>query len=222
LSDHCRYIGGDSADITISEVLNNNLSATDAAADIKGKGVGTGSGSEVFKANEHGILMCIYHAVPVLDYILSGHDYQLMHTLTTDLPQPEFDHIGMEALPVATMFDDFTTEGKIIMNNIRTIGYSPRYIGYKTKVDWVSGAFETSLSSWVTPLTVTEQITKLLFGGNGTTAAMNYGFFKVTPRVLDPIFINQCDDTWDSDQFLVNVFFDVKAVQNLDYNGLPY
>lgn len=222
LSDHCRYIGGDSADITISEVLNNNLSATDAAADIKGKGVGTGSGSEVFEANEHGILMCIYHAVPVLDYILSGHDYQLIHTLTTDLPQPEFDHIGMEALPIATMFDDFTTEGKIIMNNISTIGYSPRYIGYKTKVDWVSGAFETSLSSWVTPLTVTEQITKLLFGGNGATAAMNYGFFKVTPRVLDPIFINQCDDTWDSDQFLVNVFFDVKAVQNLDYNGLPY
>ena len=51
---------------------------------------------------------------------------------------------------------------------------------------------------------------------------MKSGFFKVTPRVLDPIFINQCDDTWDSDQFLVNVFFDVKAVQNLDYNGLPY
>lgn len=222
LSDHCRYIGGDSADITISEVLNNNLSATDAAADIKGKGVGTGSGSEVFEVNEHGILMCIYHAVPVLDYILSGHDYQLMHTLTTDLPQPEYDHIGMESLPIATMFDDSTTQGKIIMNNISTIGYSPRYIGYKTKVDWISGAFETSLSSWVTPLTVTEQITKLLFGGDGKTAAMNYGFFKVTPRVLDPIFINQCDDTWDSDQFLVNVFFDVKAVQNLDYNGLPY
>ena len=93
--------------------------------------------------------MCIYHAVPVLDYILSGHDYQLMHTLTT-------------ALPIAAMFDDFTTEGKIVMNNISTIGYSPRYIGYKTKVDWVSGAFETSLSSWVTPLTVSEQITKLL------------------------------------------------------------
>ena len=55
--------------------------------------------------NEHGVLMCIYHAVPVLDYILSGHDYQLMHTLTTDLPQPEFDNIGMEAVPATTMFN---------------------------------------------------------------------------------------------------------------------
>lgn len=222
LSDHCRYIGGDSSDIAISEILNNNLSAAESTADIKGKGVGTGYGSEVFEANEHGILMCVYHAVPVLDYILSGHDYKLLHTLTTDLPQPEFDHIGMEALPVYTMFNDSSVEGKIVMNNIQTLGYDPRYIGYKTKVDWISGAFETSLSSWVTPLTVEEQITKLLFGGDGATAAMNYGFFKVTPRVLDPIFVNSCDDTWDTDQFLVNVFFDVKAVQNLDYNGLPY
>lgn len=222
LSDHCRYIGGDSSDIAISEVLNNNLSAVESSADIKGKGVGTGYGSEVFEANEHGILMCVYHAVPVLDYILSGHDYKLLHTLTTDLPQPEFDHIGMEALSVYAMFNDPSVEGKIVMGNIQTLGYDSRYIGYKTKVDWISGAFETSLSSWVTPLTVEQQVTKLLFGGNGSSAAMNYGFFKVTPRVLDPIFINQCDDTWDSDQFLVNVFFDVKAVQNLDYNGLPY
>ena len=189
LSDHCRYIGGDSADIVISEVLNNNFSAAESAADIKGKGVGTGYGSEIFEANEHGILMCIYHAVPVLDYILSGHDYKLLHTLTTDLPQPEFDHIGMEALPVYTMFNDPSTEGKIIMNNVSTLGYDPRYIGYKTKVDWISGAFETSLSSWVTPLTVEQQVAKLLFGGTGSTAAMNYGFFKVTPRVLDSIFV---------------------------------
>lgn len=222
LSDHCRYIGGSSSDIAISEVLNNNLSAVDSAADIKGKGVGTGYGSEVFEANEHGILMCVYHAVPVLDYILSGHDYKLLHTLTTDLPQPEFDHIGMEALPVYTMFNDPSVEGRIVMNNIQVLGYDPRYIGYKTKVDWISGAFETSLSSWVTPLTVEQQVTKLLFGGDGATAAMNYGFFKVTPRVLDSIFVNPCDDTWDSDQFLVNVFFDIKAVQNLDYDGLPY
>ena len=221
LSDRCRYIGGDSSDIAISEVLNSNLSTAESSADIKGKGVGTGYGSEFFEANEHGILMCVYHAVPVLDYILSGHDYKLLHTLTTDLPQPEFDHIGMESLPVYTMFNDPSVEGRIVMKNISILGYDSRYIGYKTKVDWISGAFETSLSSWVTPLTVGQQVTKLLFGGD-SIAAMNYGFFKVTPRVLDSIFVNECDDTWDSDQFLVNVFFDVKAVQNLDYNGLPY
>ena len=70
LSDHCTYIGGNSSQINISEVLNNNLEADLSQADIKGKGVGSGSGSESFETQEHGILMCIYHAVL---YILDLH-----------------------------------------------------------------------------------------------------------------------------------------------------
>lgn len=221
LSDHCRYIGGTSSGVTISEVLNTNLES--AAADIKGKGVGGSFGSETFETNEHGILMCIYHAVPVLDYLRSGQDLQLLSTLATDLPVPEFDHIGMEALPIETLFNQQSTEATALINNIPILGYSPRYIAYKTSVDWVSGAFETTLDSWVAPLTIDEQITKLLFNpDSGSVFSMNYGFFKVTPRVLDPIFVQECTDTWDSDQFLVNVSFNVKPVQNLDYNGMPY
>lgn len=221
LSDHCRYIGGTSSGVTISEVLNTNLDT--APADIKGKGVGGSFGSETFETNEHGILMCIYHAAPVLDYLRSGQDLQLLSTLATDIPIPEFDHIGMEALPIETLFNQQSTEATALINNIPIIGYSPRYIAYKTSVDWVSGAFETTLDSWVAPLTVDEQITKLLFNpDSGSVFSMNYGFFKVTPRVLDPIFVQECTDTWDSDQFLVNVSFNVKPVQNLDYNGMPY
>ena len=223
LSDHCRYIGGTSSGVTISEVLNTNFDSTTAAADIKGKGVGGSFGSETFETNEHGILMCIYHAVPVLDYLRSGQDLQLLSTLATDIPIPEFDHIGMEALPIETLFNQQSTEAISLMGNIPVLGYSPRYIAYKTSVDWVSGAFETTLDSWVAPLTIEEQMTKLLFNpDSGSIFSMNYGFFKVTPRVLDPIFVGKCNDTWDSDQFLVNVSFNVKPVQNLDYNGMPY
>lgn len=221
LSDHCRYIGGTSSGITISEVLNTNLESGDA--NIKGKGVGGSFGSETFETNEHGILMCIYHAVPVLDYLRSGQDLQLLHTLATDLPVPEFDHIGMEALPVESFFNNQSSEGLSLMNNIPVLGYVPRYVAYKTSVDWVSGAFETTLDTWVAPLTIDQQITKLLFTpGSGSVFSMNYGFFKVTPMVLDSIFVTPCNDTWDTDQFLVNVAFNVKPVQNLDYNGMPY
>lgn len=221
LSDHCRYIGGTSSGVTISEVLNTNLES--AAADIKGKGVGGSFGSETFETNEHGILMCIYHAVPVLDYLRSGQDLQLLSTLATDLPIPEFDHIGMEALPTEALFNQYSPEAISLLSNIPILGYSPRYIAYKTSVDWVSGAFETTLDSWVAPLTIEEQMTKLLFNpDSGSIFSMNYGFFKVTPRVLDPIFVGKCNDTWDSDQFLVNASFNVKPVQNLDYNGMPY
>lgn len=225
LSDHCRYIGGTSSGITISEVLNTNLDTGDA--NIKGKGVGGSFGSETFETNEHGILMCIYHAVPVLDYLRSGQDLQLLHTLATDLPIPEFDHIGMEALPIESLFNEYSTEGSAIIDDIPVLGYVPRYVAYKTSVDWVSGAFETTLDTWVAPLTIEQQTSKLgyeaLSGGTlplGYT--ITYGFFKVTPRVLDSIFVTPCDDTWDTDQFLVNVAFNVKPVQNLDYNGMPY
>lgn len=220
LSDHCRYIGGNSSDLSISEVLNTNLGTE--SAEIKGKGVGSGYGDESFECNEHGILMCIYHATPVLDYQLSGHDLQLLHTLATDLPVPEFDHIGMESLPTVSMFDYYGTDGgSQIANSIPSLGYVPRYIAYKTSVDWYSGAFETTLNQWLAPLTHEIQTSKLAFGSS-STYAVSWAWFKVDPAVLNSIFVAAVDSTWDTDQFLVNAFFDVKVVQNLDYNGMPY
>lgn len=218
LSDHCRYIGGSSSDLSISEVLNTNL--VTESADIKGKGVGSGYGDESFECNEHGILMCIYHAAPVLDYQITGHDLQLLSTLATDLPVPEFDHIGMESLPTVSLFDYY---GNDIQGSMPSLGYVPRYIAYKTSVDWYSGAFETTLNQWLSPLTHSIQVSKIEFGSSSSSVVSpSWVWFKIDPAVLNPIFVTAVDSTWDTDQFLVNVFFDVKVVQNLDYNGMPY
>lgn len=222
LSDHCTYIGGNSSQINISEVLNNNLDADQAQADIKGKGVGSGSGSESFETQEHGILMCIYHSVPVLDYQLTGCDLQLLNTYATDLPQPELDNLGLEALPYFAFVNDAIATQPSNLTSSTILGYVPRYIAYKTDIDCVDGAFLTSLKSWVTPLTIDEIISKIsLVSGSGPWSP-NYGLFKVSPFVLNSIFVSQCDSTVDTDQFLVEAFFDVKAVQNLDYDGMPY
>jgi hypothetical protein len=222
LSDHCAYIGGNSSQINISEVLNNNLDAEQAQADIKGKGVGSGSGSETFETQEHGILMCIYHAVPVLDYELSGPDLQLLNTYATDLPQPELDNLGLESLPLFALMNRASNSYPNSFNPSSILGYVPRYIAYKTDVDCIEGAFLTSLTSWVTPLTIDEIVLKITLGASTTTWSPNYGLFKVSPRVLNSIFVSQCDNTIDTDQFLVESFFDVKLVQNLDYDGMPY
>jgi len=222
LSDHCTYIGGNSSQINISEVLNNNLDAEQAQADIKGKGVGSGSGSETFETQEHGILMCIFHAVPVLDYELSGPDLQLLNTYATDLPQPELDNLGLESLPLFALMNRASNSYPNSFNSSSILGYVPRYIAYKTDVDCIEGAFLTSLTSWVTPLTIDEIVLKVTLGASTTTWSPNYGLFKVSPRVLNSIFVSQCDNTIDTDQFLVESFFDVKLVQNLDYDGMPY
>lgn len=222
LSDHCIYIGGNSSQINISEVLNNNLDAEQAQADIKGKGVGSGSGSESFETQEHGILMCIYHAVPVLDYELSGPDLQLLNTYATDLPQPELDNLGLESLPLFTFLNRASNSYPNSLKYSSILGYVPRYIAYKTDVDCIEGAFLTSLKSWVAPLTIDEVVLKITLGASTPTWSPNYGLFKVSPRVLNSIFVPQCDNTIDTDQFLVESFFDVKVVQNLDYDGMPY
>lgn len=222
LSDHCTYIGGNSSQINISEVLNNNLDAEQSQADIKGKGVGSGSGSESFETQEHGILMCVYHAVPVLDYELSGPDLQLLNTYATDLPQPELDNLGLESLPLFTLLNRASNSYPSSLKYSSILGYVPRYIAYKTDVDCIEGAFLTSLKSWVAPLTIDEIVLKITLGASTSTWSPNYGLFKVSPRVLNSIFVSQCDNTIDTDQFLVESFFDVKVVQNLDYDGMPY
>jgi hypothetical protein len=222
LSDHCMYIGGNSSQINISEVLNNNLDSAQSQADIKGKGVGSGSGSEFFETQEHGILMCIYHAAPVLDYELSGPDLQLLSTYATDLPQPELDNLGLESLPLFALLNRASNSYPSSLKYSSILGYVPRYIAYKTDVDCIEGAFLTSLKSWVAPLTIDEIVLKITLGASTSTWSPNYGLFKISPRVLNSIFVSQCDDTIDTDQFLVEAFFDVKVVQNLDYDGMPY
>ena len=105
LSNMCTYIGGISRNLDISEVVNNNLAAEGDTAVIAGKGVGAGNGSFTYTTDEHCVVMCIYHAVPLLDYTITGQDGQLLVTDAESLPIPEFDNIGMEVLPMTQIFN---------------------------------------------------------------------------------------------------------------------
>lgn len=234
LSDKCMYVGGSANNIDISEVVNADLNspsdstsgaASTGAAIIKGKGVGTGSGSSSFTADEHGILMCIYHAVPLLDYVITGQRKELLYTSFNDLPVPEFDRIGMESLPLNVFMNgyDSKVESQWIPNDLSvTMGYVPRFVELKTDVDEIQGAFRSTLKSWVAPLNPSYLAS--WFGSQNDTNAFvtNYNFFKVNPSILDSVFGVKCNSTWDTDQFLVNCMFNISAVRNFDYDGMPY
>lgn len=224
LSNMCTYIGGISRNLDISEVVNNNLAAEGDTAVIAGKGVGAGNGSFTYTTNEHCVVMCIYHAVPLLDYSISGQDGQLLVTDAESLPIPEFDNIGMEVLPMTQIFNS----PKASIVNLFNAGYNPRYFNWKTKLDVINGAFTTTLKSWVSPVTAS-----LLSGwfGSGydegdvdqnTRVVLNYKFFKVNPSVLDPIFGVAADSTWDTDQLLINSYIGCYVARNLSRDGVPY
>jgi hypothetical protein len=225
LSDKCVYLGGSSSNIDLSEVVNTNITG-DNVAEIAGKGVGTGQGSFSGQFDEYGIIIGIYHNIPLLDYVVTGQPQNLLYTNTADLPFPEFDSIGMQTI----QFGRFVNSKNISWTSgvdyrIQTMGYLPRFFDVKTRYDEVLGAFRSTLKNWVAPLDpsyVSKWLQSSVTSSGALTLTLNYGFFKVNPSVLDNIFNVKCDSSIDTDQFLTALYMDIKAVRNFDYDGMPY
>ena len=223
MSGMSTYIGGDSSSLDISEVVNTNLQSGDSSSEavIAGKGVGSSQGSEKFEARDWGVLMCIYHNVPLLDYVSSAPDPQYFVTQNTDLPIPELDSIGMQSIPVSMYSNSNSELVTAFSSSDYTMGYLPRYYPWKTSYDYVLGAFTTTEKEWVAP--ITPAIWKNMLSTITTaSSSVTYNIFKVNPSVLDSIFQVNADSKWDTDPFLINCAFDVKVVRNLDYSGMPY
>lgn len=214
LSNLCTFIGGTSNFIDINEVVNTALNDPNSKANMAGNGVGSSQGKEVFECTEHGVLMCVYHALPIMSYGTSGIDKALLKTSAYDYAIPEFDSIGMEVLPeicVGNIPDLENLQNVGEGANSHGFGYVPRYVDYKTSIDRVSGDFLGSSKDWVQQ-----------FNDDDFTLESFDTQSKVHPQVLNKIFGVEVNSDVSTDQFLVNANFDVKAVRNLDYNGLPY
>ena len=215
MGNHAHYIGGWSNVININEVLNTNLESDGSQAVIAGKGVGSASGHTLTYdcGAEHQVIMCVYHAVPLVDWNLTGQNPQLTVTSITDFPQPAFDQLGMQAVPALNLQNNpsRTVSG--------SLGYNLRYWQWKSNIDTVHAGFRSGMAyqSWCAPIDGWSILT--------SSGSWLYKSMKVRPQQLNSIFEPQvsgqnCSVAYD--QLLCNVNFQVYAVQNLDRNGLPY
>lgn len=225
LSHQSRYLGGCATSLDINEVVNTNITG-DNAADIAGKGTFSGNGSIHFDSKgEYGIIMCIYHVLPIPDYVTSGVDHSCTLTDATSFPIPELDKVGMELVPLVRLMNPLTGTYENI-NNSTFVGYAPRYIDWKTDVDRSVGAFASTLGSWCLPINDKLAIAALNTGfptpSGVDQESIGSGFFKVNPHIVDSLFAVNAGDTVDTDQLLCSSFFDIKVVRNLDTDGLPY
>nr|QJB21498.1 MAG: major capsid protein [Microvirus sp.] len=219
-SHRCQRVCGFDGSIDISAVENTNLSSDEAV--IRGKGIGgyRVDNPETFTTNEHGILMCIYHATPLLDYIPTGPDLQFLTTVNGDSwPVPELDSIGLEALPQLPLINSTDI---VSSKDSGYFGYVPRYISWKTSVDVVRGAFSTTLRSWTAPVDANYLHTYFQHSMTPGTSSVSYPWYKVNPSVLNTIFGVAVTGGWDTDQLLCNCQFNVKVARNLSYDGMPY
>lgn len=215
MGNHAHYIGGWSNVININEVLNTNLEAANSQAVIAGKGVSSKSGHTLTYdcGAEHQVIMCVYHAVPMVDWNLTGQNPQLTVTAITDFPQPAFDQLGMQSVPALNLQNN---PSRAVSGSL---GYNLRYWQWKTNIDTVHAAFRSGMAyqSWSAPIDGWDVLT--------SAGAWSYQSMKVRPQQLNSIFEPQvsgqnCSVAYD--QLLCNVNFQVYAVQNLDRNGLPY
>lgn len=215
MGNHAHYIGGWSSVININEVVNTNLDTDSSQASIAGKGVSSKSGHTITYdcGAEHQIIMCVYHAVPMLDWNLTGQAPQLTVTAISDFPQPAFDQLGMQSVPALNLQNN---PGRKVSG---ALGYNLRYWQWKSNIDTVHAGFRAGAAyqSWAAPLDGWQVLT--------SAGAWSYQSMKVRPQQLNSIFVPQIDAANCSvafDQLLCNVNFQVYAVQNLDRNGLPY
>nr|UYL95707.1 MAG: major capsid protein [Microviridae sp.] len=150
MGNHAHYIGGWSSVININEVVNTNLDADTSQASIAGKGVSSNSGHTITYdcGAEHQVIMCVYHAVPMLDWNLTGQNPQLTVTAISDFPQPAFDQLGMQAVPALNLQNN---PGRKVSGSL---GYNLRYWQWKSNIDTVHAGFRAGAAyqSWSAPL----------------------------------------------------------------------
>lgn len=215
MGNHAHYIGGWSSVININEVVNTNLDTQDSQASIAGKGIGSNSGHTITYdcGAEFQVIMCVYHAVPMLDWDVSGQAPQLTVTAISDFPQPAFDQLGMQPVPAFNLINDRsrTADG--------SLGYNLRYWQWKSSIDTVHAGFRKGLAyrSWAAALDGWDILT--------SSGKFSYQSMKVRPQQLNSIFLPQVSGSHSGvayDQLLCNVNFQVYVAQNLDRNGLPF
>lgn len=201
----CKYLGGIANNIDISEVINTNLVDANSEADIHGKGISASDGFINFSSHQYGLIMCVYHVKPILEWNANNVLPRLLtKTKATDYAIPEFDSIGMQSVLIGEFAYDTS------LNSLwrSPAGYAPRYIDYKTSFDVVHGEFQDSLKAWVLNRQLALDI-----------SSVYYKTFKVQPDCLDNMFGLSSSE---ADQFRCSAYLNMKVVRNLDRDGLPY
>lgn len=223
LSGMCRYLGGITSNLDINTITNTNL-ADDNAALQRATGTFNAAGGIKFdSAGQYGIVMCVFRALPILDYTTTGVHFGCTLTDVTDFPIPEFDRIGMESVPVCRALNPALETSSAPPINDAYFGYAPRYIDWKTAIDVSRGEFTNTLESFVMKFNDDDLFAadSVDYPDNPNIEAdsIKAGFFKVNPHTVDTLFAVDADK---ADHLLCSTFFDVKVVRSLDTNGLPY
>lgn len=214
------YVGSWSAPLNIGDInatAETGQSTNGVLGDVAGKGISTVNGKTLkFKASDFGVLMAITSFLPEAEYNATGMDRLNQLLEPEDYFNPEYQNLGLEAVSTQTFYTDD-------LSNAAVIGYAPRYYGYKTKIDRCSAPFFSDtagqqngiFSQWCSPR---QDVQNWLDSFGGIYKPMPLSLLYVNPALFDNNFKVGLAN---SDQFLVDQYYEIKAVRPMSELGLP-
>lgn len=209
--ERCTLIGSIDAPVNIGDIdstAQTGASSNGYLGDVAGKALSSfGDKTFKFNAKKFGVIVCMFSLLPEAEYDSTGIDRMNQLLDRNDYFVPEFENLGLEAVSSQTFYST-------LLNASTVIGYAPRYIGYKTKLDKVFGSMQSNGANhyWASPKYDVTQV--LATGQNSLPLSLLY----VNPAIYDHNFAVTLAN---SDQFLCDVYFDVPAVRPLTVMGLP-
>lgn len=188
---------------------------------VVGKSIGTGKGSVTFDAKEHGVLMCIYSALPAMQYDSSRVDPFVHKTSRGDFFIPEFENLGMQPLMDFNITDHSNDEPSATTDDLKfsgghPLGWQLRYSEYKTAIDVNHGQFGYSgpLSFWT--ISRNRALSDTFAGGS-----LSISDLKVSPKSVDSVFAVNYNGKQVTDQLFGGCYFGITKISDMSVDGLP-
>lgn len=183
------YIGGDSQNVIISEVLQTSETDSTPQGTMSGRATSVGgSHNFTYTAREHTIIMIIACVMPRPSYS-SGLPRRHSKFDRFEYYLPQFDHIGDQEIRNSELQINLQFNEWEIMNNA-TFGYQKRFAEYKSSMDRVHGDLRTSLDFW----TMARSFGSPSSGEGDDSIVLNANFIKPTDALLDrPFYVLNVD-----------------------------
>lgn len=215
--DHrATFLGSVDAPLNIADIdatAQTGASENGSLADVAGKGTSTLQDKVFkFKGHEFGVIVAMMSILPEAEYQSQGIDRMNQLLEWEDYFNPVFQDLGLEAVSSQNFYSTLNSVSK-------TIGYAPRFFGYKQKLDKCYHGFyqdgsegSNDFSAWASPKYDVQQAL------NQDSSAIALSTLYVNPALFDNNFVSGVEN---SSQFIVDVYFDVSAVRQMSPSGLP-
>lgn len=136
------YLGGFSAPVQFSEVLQTSAGEYGGVGDLYGHGIGAGRSRRIRRfIPEHGYVISLICVRPISVYS-QGLERMWSKTNRLDIWQKELEHIGQQEVLNSEVYANGTADDG------NTFGFQNRYDEYRRGVNIITGEFRTNQNFW--------------------------------------------------------------------------